>query len=41
MSSHYEPRGPIGRIVHEFEETAIALILGLMTIITFIWVSTQ
>ncbi len=36
MSSQYEPRGPIGRIVHEFEETAIALILGLMTIITFI-----
>ena len=36
MSSHYEPRGPIGRIVHEFEESAIALILGIMTIITFI-----
>lgn len=36
MSSHYEARGPIGRIVNEFEETAIALILGIMTIITFI-----
>lgn len=36
MSSHYEPRGPLGRFVHEFEETAIALILGIMTIITFI-----
>lgn len=36
MSAHYEPSGPIGRAVHEIEETAIALILGLMTIITFI-----
>ncbi|MGB3244401.1 MAG: TRAP transporter small permease [Sulfitobacter sp.] len=34
--SQYEPKGPLGRVVHEFEETAIALILGLMTIITFI-----
>jgi C4-dicarboxylate transporter DctQ subunit len=34
--SHYQPKGPLGRIVHEFEETAIALILGLMTILTFI-----
>ena len=36
MSSHFEPRGALGRFVHSFEETAIALILGLMTIITFI-----
>lgn len=36
MSSHYEPKTTLGRIVHEFEETAIAVILGLMTIITFI-----
>lgn len=36
MSSHYEPRGPLGQFVHSFEETAIAVILGLMTIITFI-----
>ena len=36
MSSHYQPKGPLGRIVNEFEETAIALILGIMTVITFI-----
>lgn len=36
MSSHYEPRGRLGRIVNEFEETAIALLLGTMTIITFV-----
>ncbi|MDA7428633.1 TRAP transporter small permease [Primorskyibacter aestuariivivens] len=36
MSTHYEPRGVLGRLVHEIEETAIALILGLMTLITFI-----
>ena len=34
--SQYEPKGPLGRVVQEFEETAIALILGAMTIITFI-----
>jgi len=36
MKYHYEPRGPLGRFVHGFEETAIALILGIMTIITFV-----
>ena len=36
MSSGYHPTTALGRIVHEFEETAIAVILGLMTIITFI-----
>lgn len=36
MSASYQPRGALGRIVNEFEETAIALILGLMTVITFI-----
>ncbi|SIS71140.1 C4-dicarboxylate transporter, DctQ subunit [Roseivivax lentus] len=36
MSSHYEPKGPVGRFVHELEETAIAVILGLMTLITFV-----
>lgn len=36
MSAHYEPKGVLGRLVNEIEETAIALILGLMTIITFI-----
>ena len=36
MSSKYEPETTLGRVVHEFEETAIALILGVMTILTFI-----
>lgn len=36
MSGHYEPKGALGRVVHEIEETVIALILGLMVIITFI-----
>ncbi|MXU66164.1 TRAP transporter small permease [Oceanomicrobium pacificus] len=33
---HYEAETPLGRFVNEFEETAIAVLLGLMTIITFI-----
>lgn len=36
MSAQYEPKGILGRMVHELEETFIALILGAMTIITFI-----
>lgn len=36
MASHYEARTGLGRFVHEFEETAIAVILGLMTLLTFI-----
>ncbi|MCR9126581.1 MAG: TRAP transporter small permease [Rhodobacteraceae bacterium] len=36
MASHYRPNTALGRIVNEVEETAIALILGLMTLITFI-----
>lgn len=36
MSSRYEPDTILGRVVNEFEESAIALILGLMTIITFV-----
>lgn len=38
MSSadHLESQGLVGRWVNSFEENAIALILGLMTIITFI-----
>ncbi|MFD3189362.1 TRAP transporter small permease [Sedimentitalea sp. HM32M-2] len=36
MSTHYEPDTMLGRVVNEFEESAIALILGLMTIITFV-----
>ena len=35
MASAYEPRTPLGRFVHELEETVIALLLGAMTIITF------
>jgi hypothetical protein len=36
MSSHYEARSALGQVVNEIEETAIAILLGLMTIITFI-----
>ncbi len=38
MSGHtgYQPHGMLGRIVNSIEETAIALILGLMTVVTFI-----
>ena len=36
MSSRYEPDSLLGRAVNELEESAIALILGLMTLITFI-----
>lgn len=36
MSAHYEPQTALGRAVNEIEETAIALILGLMTLLTFI-----
>lgn len=36
MSGHYEPKTAFSRFVHEFEETLIAVILGLMTTITFI-----
>ncbi len=35
MSAHYQPHTALGRVVNEIEETAIALILGLMTLITF------
>lgn len=35
MSGKYEPASGFGRVVHEFEETVIAVILGLMTAITF------
>lgn len=34
-SGKFEPRGPVGRIVHQIEETMIALLLGLMTLVTF------
>ncbi|SMC55806.1 TRAP transporter small permease [Primorskyibacter flagellatus] len=36
MSAHYQPETALGRFVNEIEETAIALILGVMTIITFV-----
>ncbi len=36
MSGRYEPDTILGRAVNEIEETAIAVLLGLMTIITFI-----
>ncbi len=36
MSHHYEAKTALGRVVNELEESAIALILGAMTIITFI-----
>jgi len=32
---HYEPKTPLGRAVNNIEESLIAIILGLMTIITF------
>ena len=33
---HYEPKTKLGRRVHEIEETFIAVILGLMTLVTFV-----
>ena len=36
MSSHYQGQSAFGRFVNEIEETAIAVILGLMTLITFV-----
>jgi C4-dicarboxylate transporter DctQ subunit len=38
MSGHsaYRPKGVLGQIVHDFEETAIAVLLGLMTLLTFV-----
>ncbi len=34
--SAYRPKGMLGQIVHDFEETAIALMLGVMTVLTFV-----
>ncbi len=34
--SAYRPQGVFSQIVHEFEETAIAVMLGLMTLLTFV-----
>ncbi len=36
MSGKYEPGSALGHVVHSFEETFIALILGAMTVITFV-----
>ncbi|MBJ3762210.1 TRAP transporter small permease [Maribius pontilimi] len=35
MSQNYQPSGPVSRFVDELEETAIAVLLGLMTLVTF------
>ena len=35
-AGRYEPRSMLGKVVHEFEETAIAVMLGAMTILTFV-----
>lgn len=36
MSASYAPKTAFGRVINNFEETAIALILGLMTALTFV-----
>ncbi|GIT92431.1 C4-dicarboxylate ABC transporter permease [Jannaschia pagri] len=36
MAERYEPTGRLGRAIHSLEETAIALLLGLMTLLTFV-----
>lgn len=36
MSHRYTPRTRLGRIVNTLEETAIAVLLGLMTLVTFV-----
>ncbi|TCO73092.1 TRAP transporter small permease [Rhodovulum euryhalinum] len=36
MSASYRPKSALGRAVHAFEETAIAALLGLMTLVTFV-----
>lgn len=35
-ASRYEPKGAFYRFIHTFEETAIAVLLGLMTLVTFV-----
>lgn len=35
-SGRFEPTTPVGRVVNSFEETGIAVIIGLMTMITFV-----
>lgn len=33
---HYEPKTKLGRVINNIEETLIAVILGLMTLVTFV-----
>ncbi|SFE35324.1 C4-dicarboxylate transporter, DctQ subunit [Sulfitobacter brevis] len=35
-AKRYAPKGAFGRFVHSFEETAIAFLLGMMTLVTFV-----
>ncbi len=35
MSQHYQARGAVGAVVNGIEESVIALLLGLMTLLTF------
>jgi C4-dicarboxylate transporter, DctQ subunit len=35
-ASRYVPKGAFGRFIHSFEETAIAVLIGLMTVVTFV-----
>ena len=36
MSTKYEPKSAVGRFINSLEETIIAILLGLMTLVTFI-----
>ncbi len=36
MSGSYRPRGKFGAFIHSLEETIIAVLLGLMTLVTFV-----
>ena len=35
MAYKYQPTGPISRAIHVFDETMIAFLLGMMTLVTF------
>ncbi len=36
MSTHHQPRSAFAAVVNELEEAAIAILLGLMTLVTFV-----
>ena len=36
MNNRYEPKGRLGRFAHSLEENVIAILLGVMTILTFV-----